>query len=430
MAAPPAGSVRRDVAALAMRLASASAATMLLNGFNFVLGLVLVRRLAPAAFGAWATMATMQAVTGAIVTAGFAQQMAYAFPRQTHPASLRAGVTVFDRAAVLAMLLFAPLTVATLAALRMPIAVVLAGSGYTLAAMYRSYVRARAFALRRPAEALRGDAIFVAVATLGLVLLLPAARAPLASVLILLALAHVAALGRGGGGRALTRAGWRYAVRAYRRHLPRARWSFATVMLSTAAMLGPNIALASTGQLAAVAIVAAPATLLAPLRLVALTAQASMRAEFAALVHARRIGAALMLYAGASAGALLLGAMLALVVALGWEPLRAHLFARYDDDALLRLAVALALLAAVVNIARLPGAMLLNALGVFRPSATAMACVVPPALLWAIWAAHTGRVAETLYAPLGSEALLLGIEGAVLARAVRGFETRRACRGC
>lgn len=429
MAAPPAGSVRRDVAALAMRLASASAATMLLNGFNFVLGLVLVRRLAPAAFGAWATMTTMQAVAGAIVTAGFAQQMAYAFPRRTHPASLRAGVAVFDRAAVLAMLLFAPLTVATLAALGMPVAVVLAGSGYTVAAMYRSYVRARAFALRRPAEALRGDAIFVAVATLGLVLLLPSARAPLASVLIMLALAHVAALGRGGG-RAFTRAGWRRAVRAYRRHLPRARWSFATVILSTAAMLGPNIALASTGQLAAVAIVAAPATLLAPLRLVALTAQASMRAEFAALVHARRIGAALMLYAGASAGALLLGALLALLVALGWEPLRAHLFARYDDGALLRLAVALALLAAVVNIARLPGAMLLNALGVFRASATAMACVVPPALLWAIWAAHAGRVAETLYAPLGSEALLLGIEGAVLARAVRGLETRRACRGC
>ncbi|MBW6524023.1 hypothetical protein KZ810_11000 [Sphingomonas sp. RHCKR47] len=420
--------VRGEVAALATRLASAGAATALLSGFNFLLGIVLVRRLPPVAFGAWAVMTTLQAIAAAIVTAGFAQQMAYAFPRSTSPASLRAAAGVFDRMMSLALLLLLPVTIATLVALRLPVAVVLAGCAYTAAATYRGYVRARGFALRRPTEALRGDAVYVVVATAGLLVLRHDDR--LAPLLLLLALANVAALGRSHGMRATSFAQWRRAALAYRRHLPRVRWSVVTIALSTAVMLSPNLALASPGSLVALATVAAPAALLAPLRLVALTAQAFLRAEFAALIHAGRVRAALTLYAAAGAAALLIGTLLAGAVSLGWGQVHAYLFAKYDDGALLWQVTTLSLLVATVNIVRLPGAMLLNALGIFRAPAIALAVLVMPVLGWTFCAAQRGYVAQILWAPLLSEALLLAVEGIVLARAVRAGKEQRACAGC
>jgi len=407
---------------LARRLAEAAVATLLLNGFNFVLGLWLVRTLAPRAFGVWAMLTTVQAIAGVFLTALVAQQMAHVLPRLHHEARQRAGAKMFTSVATWCAGAFVPVSAISLSALGVLVAVVAAGSAFVAATTLRNHARFHLYALRRTRAVLAQDALFVALAAAGVVAIVVAGRGDdLAALLIALTIASVAAVWWRSA-LALpvpTRARMRRHAAAYQRHAARAGWSLATVALSTLSALAPNLALASTGSLAALAVVAAPAAVLAPVRLVALTFQSALRAEFAALIHAERRRAALWLYATATLLALLACLSLGGALWAGWDWLSARVFARGYDRALLREATLLAFGVAAVNVVRLPGAVLLNALGVFRFSAATLGLVVPVVLASACWLAHRGAVAAVLYPALFGEIALFVAELAALRARMR-----------
>ena len=415
----PASTTRARALPLAGRLATAGAATLLLNGFNFVLGLLLVRHLAPRTFGVWAMMTTLQGVAGVLLTALVAQQMAHVLPRLFHPARLRASARVFASVAAWCVAAFVPVTAVTLSALHLPLSVVAAGSAFVAATGVRSHVRFHQYALRRPRAVLTQDLVFVTLAASGVALI--GWREDLTALLLVLALANVAAVAWRSPARPAMfgRARTRRCLVAYRRHAARAWWSLVTVALSTVAALSPNLALASTGALSAVAVVAAPVALLAPLRLVALTFQASLRAEYAALIHAGRQRAAIKLYASASGLALVACLLLSITLWQAWSWLSPRVFARGYDHALLAHATLLAFATAAVNVVRLPGAVLLNVLGVFRFSAATLAIVMPVVVVLACWLAHRGAVVAVLYPALAGETVILVAELVALGRWLR-----------
>ncbi|NTS65879.1 hypothetical protein HRV97_11985 [Sphingomonas sp. HHU CXW] len=419
----PASATRAQALLLVRRLATAGAATLLLNGFNFALGLLLVRRLPPRTFGVWAMLTTLQGVAGVLLTALVAQQMAHVLPRLHHPARQRASARLFASVAVWCVVAFVPVTAVTLYALDLPLSVVAAGSVFVAAAGIRSHARFHLYALRRPRAVLTQDVVFVTLAA-GCVALI-GWREDLTALLLVLTFANMGANVAAVAWRSQAQlpTSGRVRVRrrlvAYRRHAARAWWSLVTVALSTVSALSPNLALASTGALAALATVAAPVALLAPLRLVALTFQASLRAEYAALIHAGRQRAAMHLYAGASGLALLACLLLAVVLWQAWPWLGPRVFARGYDHALLARATMLAFAIAAVNVVRLPGAVLLNVLGVFRFSAATLGAVVPVVVVLACWLAHRGAVVAVLYPALAGEAAMLVAELVALRRRLR-----------
>lgn len=404
---------------LPRRLAAAGAATLLNSGCNFVLGLLLVRHLAPLAFGAWAMLTTLQGIAGVLLTALVAQQMGHVMPRLCHPARQRASARVFASVAWGCVAAFVPVTAATLLALDLPARVVTAGSAFVAVAGLRSHARSYLYALRQPRAVLAQDAMFVALTAGGIALI--GVTAGLADMLIVLTLANLAAILGSPAAQSLrtgrSRVGRHLA--AYRRHAARAGWSLVTIALSTVSALSPNLALASTGSLAALAVVAAPAALLAPLRLVALTFQASLRAEFAALIHDGRRRAVRRVYLAATMLALLACLLLGAALWQGWAWLAPRVFARGYDVSAIGYATALAFAAAALNVVRLPGAVLLNVAGVFRFSAMTLMVVVPGVLALACWLAHAGQVAAVLYPAVAGELIVLLAELAVLWRRVR-----------
>ncbi len=404
---------------LPRRLAAAGAATLLNSGCNFVLGLLLVRHLAPHVFGAWAMLTTLQGVAGVLLTALVAQQMGHVLPRLNHPARQRASARVFASMAWWCVAAFVPVTAATLKALDLPAGVVAAGSAFVAAAGLRSHARSYLYALRQPRVVLVQDAVFVALTAGGIAL--TGVRGGLADVLIVLTLANLAAMLGSPAIQSLWtgRGRVRRHVAAYRRHAARAGWSLVIIALSTVSALSPNFALASTGSLTALAIVAAPAALLAPLRLVALTFQASLRAEFAALIHAGRRRAVRRMYVAATMLALLACLLLGAALWQGWAWLTPRVFARGYDVSAIGHATALAFAVAALNVVRLPGAVLLNVTGVFRFSAVTLMVVVPGVLALACWLAHAGHVAAVLYPAVAGELIVLLAELIVLWRRVR-----------
>jgi O-antigen/teichoic acid export membrane protein len=415
----PASATRAQALPLVRRLATAGAATLLLNGFNFALGLLLVRRLAPRTFGVWAMLTTLQGLAGVLLTALVAQQMAHVLPRLHHPARQRASALVFASVAAWCVMAFVPVTAVTLYALDLPLSVVATGSVFVAAAGIRSHARFHLYALRRPRAVLTQDVVYVTLAAGGVALI--GWRKDLTALLLVLTLANVAAVAWRSQAQLpmFGRVRVRWPLVAYRRHAARAWWSLVTVALSTVSALSPNLALASTGALAALATVAAPTALLAPLRLVALTFQASLRAEYAALIHAGRQRAAMHLYAGASGLALLACLLLAVALWQAWPWLGPRVFARGYDHALLARATTLAFATAAVNVVRLPGAVLLNVLGVFRFSAATLVAVVPVVVVLACWLAHRGAVVAVLYPALAGEAAMLVAELVALRRRLR-----------
>jgi len=74
---------------------------------------------------------------------------------------------------------------------------------------------------------------------------------------------------------------------------------------------------------------------------------------------------------------------------------------------------------AAVNVVRLPGAVLLNALGVFRFSAATLAIVVPIVLASSFQLAHDGAVTAVLYPALLGEIAVFAAELTVLFRRMR-----------
>lgn len=407
---------------LLSRLVAAAAATLLVNGFNFALGLLLVRSLTPRAFGAWAMVTTLQAIASVFLTALVAQQMAYALPRLRHPARLRAQASAFTSVAAWCVMGFMPVTIVTLYALDLPLGVAVAGSAFVAATGLRNHARFHLYALRRPRAVLAQDATFVTLATISVALIAASGWwRSLGALLAALTFANVAVLAwsRSLPAPALTHARLRRHLVASRRHAARGWWSLVTTALSTLSVLAPNLALASTGSLAALAMVAAPAALLAPVRLVALTFQASLRAEFSALVHADRRRAALLLYTAATLLALSACLLLGGALWATWDWLGPRVFAHGYDPALLRRATMLVFATAAVNVVRLPGAVLLNALGVFRLSALTWGIVAPVVLVLAVWSAHAGAIVAVLYPALAGEAVLFGVELIVLRRRMR-----------
>lgn len=404
---------------LPLRLAAAGAATLLNSGCNFVLGLLLVRHLAPRVFGAWAMLTTLQGVAGVLLTALVAQQMGHVLPRLDHPARQRASARVFASIAWWCVAAFVPVTAATLMALDLPAGVVVAGSAFVAATGLRSHARAYLYALRQPRTVLAQDAVFVALTAGGIASV--GVAAGLVEVLVVLTLANVAAILGSPAVRSLRTGRGRVGRHgaAYRRHAARAGWSLVTVALSIASALSPNLALASTGSLAALAVVAAPAALLAPLRLVALTFQASLRAEFAALIHDGRRRAVRRMYVAATMLALLACVLLGAALWQGWAWLAPRVFAQGYDLSAVGYATALAFAVAALNVVRLPGAVLLNVIGVFRFSAVTLMAVVPAVLALACWLAHAGQVVAVLYPAVVGELIVLVAELIVLWRNVR-----------
>ena len=418
-AALPIIGMRAPASPLLRRLAAAGAATLLVNGFNFVLGVWLVRYLAPRTFGIWAMLTTLQAIAGVLLTALVAQQMAYTLPRVRHPARGRVQVNTFTSIASWCIAGFVPATAVTLHLLELPVGMVAAGCMFVAAAGIRQHARFHLYAVRRPRGVLAQDVAFVLLAACGVAF--AGSRRDLTPLLLALTLANVVAVAwrRSLPMPAVAPARVRRHALVYSRHGARATWSLVTVALSTLSALAPNLALASTGSLAALALVAAPATLLAPVRLVALTFQASLRAEFAAMIHADRRGPTLLLYAGASGAALLACLLLGGVLWAGWDWLSPRVFARGYDAASLYRTTMLAFGIAAVNVVRLPGAVLLNALGVFRFSAATLAIVVPIVLASSFQLAHDGAVTAVLYPALLGEIAVFAAELTVLFRRMR-----------
>ncbi|WP_375271950.1 hypothetical protein [Sphingomonas sp.] len=415
----PFGGYRLLATPLPRRLAQAGAATLLNSGCNFVLGLLLVRHLAPRVFGACAMLTTLQGFAGVLLTALVTQQMGHVLPRLRHPARQRASARVFASVAWWCVAAFVPVTAVTLLALDLPAGVVAAGSAFVAATGLRSHARSYLYALRQPRTVLAQDAVFVALTAGGIASV--GVTAGLVEVLIVLTLANLVAIMGSPAVRSLRtgRHRVRRHVAAYRRHAARAGWSLVTIALSTASALSPNLALASTGSLAALAVVAAPAALLAPLRLMALTFQASLRAEFAALIHAGRRRAVRGMYVASTALALLACLLLGAALWHGWAWLVPRVFAQGYDAQAIGHATALAFAVVAVNVVRLPGAVLLNVMGVFRFSAATLMVVVPGVLALACWLAHGGHVAAVLYPAVAGELIVLIAELTMLWRRVR-----------
>lgn len=400
--------------AVGRRFASAGLATILLNGFMFVLGIVLVRSLAPAEFGTYTMLVTLLSLASVLINALVAQQMGYSMPRVSHPAAQRASGAVYGSVAGLCIAAFVPVTLATLGYLRVGPTMLAVGAIYVASTMYRNYARFFFFSLRSPLTVLKQDFLFVGFCGVGIALLALGGglRAGVAAILAVLI-----------GGNLFSSLFFSKAptppfrlfrlrrhMRAYRRQTRRAFWSLLNVLLSTLFAVAPNLAIMSGRSLTDLALITAPGSILAPIRLVMITFQSTLRAEFSAMIHQHRLRSALILYLVATAGAAATCAGVALATWFGWDFLYARLFKHGYAYSEIRDATMISVAIAAAGTIRLPGSVLLNAFNVFKYSAVALFVIAPAVLGLAFWLHKFVDVTQVLYATLFGEVTLAAAE--------------------
>ena len=395
------------------RFLSASASTILANGFMFLLTLLLVRSFEPAEFGLYALITTLVTLANMVIGALVVQQMGFSLARTPEgPLRISAG-KMYASVAAICTGLSVPVVLAILDYTGSGLSVLAGGAAYVATSIFRAFTRHHFFSVHLPGAAVRQDFVFVLLATtllaataaggglsgqLGLILAALTAANVIATVLLHPPLPAL----------------WPRTVKrhfgAYRRHFLRASWSLATVMLSSLSLLSPNLILLARGSLNGLAIVAAPSALLAPLRLVTVIFQTTLRSEFSQLVHHHRGPELRRLYLLTTAAGVVLGTALLAGAYFGWRFIYTTVFARsYAQDTIWQ-ATVLSILATSVTTIRFPGAMLLNAHNRFAVSATAWLIINPVVFALAVLFCARDDFASMLYAPLFGEIAIAAVE--------------------
>lgn len=402
------------------RLLFAGASTILVNGFMFLLALLLVRSFEPAEFGLYALVTTLLTLANMVVGALVVQQMGFSLARTPEgPLRISAGKMYASIAAVITVL-SVPVVLAVLEYTASGLSVLVAGAAYVATSMFRAYTRQHFFSAQVPSAAVRQDIVFVLLATALLAATAAGAgrlSGQLGLILAGLTAANVIATA---WVHPPQPAPWPRTVKrhigAYRRHFLRATWSLATVASSSLSLVSPNLVLLARGSLAGLAIVAAPNALLAPLRLVTIIFQTTLRSEFSQLVHHDRGPEMRRLYFLTTGAAVVLGATLLAGAYFGWRFIYATVFAHgYAQDTIWH-ATVLSILATSVTTIRFPGAMLLNAHNRFAVSTMAWIIIVPVVFALAVFFCGMDDFASMLYAPLFGEIAIAALEAYLVFR--------------
>lgn len=407
---------------------SGGVATIIQNGFMFAVNLAMIKFLAPTDYASFAFALTLSALSAVLVNSFVATQMGIHLAAYRSLPARQAAGRMFSTVTVACILAYLPVVVAgCLYTGGMTVWTIVATVAVVGANMYRNYVRSYFFAIRANTTVIKQDFINVMIGftLMGLGFVLFRGHD------LLLASFWAIAISAFATNALLSSAprpatSWRTIgrhVAAFERYKSKAGWTFLLVLLANIAGMSPTFALVGLRDFADLALVAAPGALFAPIRLAFTTMQSVLRSEISLAVKSNRLANVVKIYAWSVGLVAAVCVAVAVAVVLAWNLLYHHIYGDQYAEGAIWAATVMTFVFTALSAIRIPGAILLNALGVYKTSTLVMSVVCPVAIVVSVIGARSAAAYDVLWGSIVMESLMFAADAVLIIRSIRVWQT-------